>query len=377
MHERILSLIRDVYTAAADETQWLAVLERLGDAFGGGVPGLQYRTGVDGHVRWARFARLDPALSTRILRDYAVQNPWVRATQPLWRPGTIIATHHILPLRELRRTAYYDGILRPAGLEYAFGACVFRRGDDVMNFTVVRSPAKGPYARHELKGVRGLLPHLHRAMQVSERFAALERTRATLAEGLERVQSAVFLLGGSGRVIFANRAARSLAAQQDGLSIGRDGLTAAAQPERLALRSLIDGAVRTSKGEGGGAGGGMRVSRPSLKQPYSVLVTALALEAEAGSPGLATVFVDDPELAPRTSEAVVRHLYGLSAAEARLAKTLTETGSVERAADGLGITRGTARWHLKRIYRKTGTHHQAALVGRLLRGPSQLGVENA
>jgi DNA-binding CsgD family transcriptional regulator len=134
--------------------------------------------------------------------------------------------------------------------------------------------------------------------------------------------------------------------------------------------------VRTSCGEDIGGGGAMHVSRPSSKRPFNLLVTPLRLAPEAGAPpGLATVFVADPERAPQTSEAVVRRQYGLSAAEARLATTLAATGSLERAADALSIARETARWHLKRIYRKTGTHSQSALLGQLLLGAVQVALE--
>jgi DNA-binding CsgD family transcriptional regulator/PAS domain-containing protein len=364
-----------VYRAAADETQWLPVLERLGDAFGGGVSGLQYRTGPEAQVRWGRFARLDPSLGARIVRDYATQNPWVRATQALWRPGVTIPTHHVVPVSDLRRTAFHDGILRPAGVEHAFGACVFRDGDNVLTFTVVRSNVKGAYEPHELPAVRALLPHINAAVQTNARLAALKHARGALADGLEQLHHAVFLVGRSGRVVFANRAARRIAGLHDGLSIDRDGLTAAAHEARISLRSLIDQAVLTSKGEGDSPGGTIRISRPSLNPAYHVLVAPVRLNAGAGSPGLATVFVTDPGLRPRVSEALAGGIYGLSAAEGRLVKALVETGSAERAADILGIAPGTARWHLKRIFRKTGARHQAALVARVLQASQGLAVE--
>jgi DNA-binding CsgD family transcriptional regulator len=37
-----------------------------------------------------------------------------------------------------------------------------------------------------------------------------------------------------------------------------------------------------------------------------------------------------------------------------------------RAADRLGISHNTARTHLQRIYRKTGTSHQGELIRLLL-----------
>jgi DNA-binding CsgD family transcriptional regulator len=375
-HERILSLIRDVYTAAADEALWPAVLVRLSDEFGGGVAGLQYRAGPEGRVTSGRFVRLDPVLQEALRTYYADCNPWVKATQSLLLPGVVIPTHHVVPLSELRRTEFHDGVLRHAQVLHGFGACVLRRDDRLVSFTVVRSDVNGPYEAQEVARVRAILPHLHRAMQVNARFAELRRTHTALADSLERLHHGVVIVNRSGRVIFANRAARSVVAQRDGLAITADGLTAAAPHQRLALRSLVDDAVRTSRGEGAGAGGAMSISRRSLKRPYAVLVAPLPLAPDAEGPsGLASVFISDPEVVTGTTETVARRLYGLSAAEARLAQALVTTASLERAAEQLCIARETARWHLKRIYRKTGTHHQAALVRRLVNGPSKVALD--
>jgi len=71
------------------------------------------------------------------------------------------------------------------------------------------------------------------------------------------------------------------------------------------------------------------------------------------------------------SEAVERYLqarYDLSQTEAHLARHLTVSGSLSATIDSLGITRNTAKTHLRRIYDKTGAHTQlqlARLVHRL------------
>ena len=60
--------------------------------------------------------------------------------------------------------------------------------------------------------------------------------------------------------------------------------------------------------------------------------------------------------------------YDLSQTEAHLARHLTVTGSMNATIESLGITRNTAKSHLRRIYDKTGAHTQlqlARLVHRL------------
>ena len=370
-HERTLSLIRGVYAAAADESQWSVALESLADEYGGGVAGFNYRVG-EGDIRSVRFARVDPDITQDMLSYYATRNPWTRLTQPLFRTGRIIALDALLPSSELRRTEYYDGVLRRVGVQHCFGACLFRDGDTVVTFTAVRPAAGGPYQPAELRRVRAMLPHLQRAVQINTRLSRLQRTHVSLAEGLEQLHHGVVVVDRRGHVRFANRKARAIVAERDGLTISVDGLTASAREDRLTLRSLLSDAVRTSAGEGLGSGGAMIAARPSLKRPFHLVVAPLSLAPETTSPGLATVLISDPEAPAGTIPEAAKRLYGFSPTEARVVQALVATGSVDRSADELCISRETARWHLKRIYRKTGTDSQSSLVRLMSGGPLRL-----
>ena len=112
----------------------------------------------------------------------------------------------------------------------------------------------------------------------------------------------------------------------------------------------------------------MTVSRPSLKRPFLVMVAPLALPLDADDrTGHIAVFVSDPEAPPETMGEVAERLYGLTASETRVASGLMATGDLGQVAEQLRISRETARWHLKRLYRKTDTNRQAGLVVRLSR----------
>ena len=104
----MLSLVRHIYTAAADEGRWPAVLERLSDEYSGGVAGFNYRAGTDGRVRFSRLVRVDPALERAATR-LGGQNPWTRLSQPSFNahgPGFVYASQQMLPPSELQRTEY-------------------------------------------------------------------------------------------------------------------------------------------------------------------------------------------------------------------------------------------------------------------------------
>ena len=58
-------------------------------------------------------------------------------------------------------------------------------------------------------------------------------------------------------------------------------------------------------------------------------------------------------------------MFGLSAAQQRLAAEIVRGHTLPIAASALGISVNTARTHLNRIFDKTGVHSQAALVRNL------------
>ncbi|RWC01769.1 MAG: helix-turn-helix transcriptional regulator [Mesorhizobium sp.] len=64
---------------------------------------------------------------------------------------------------------------------------------------------------------------------------------------------------------------------------------------------------------------------------------------------------------------LLRHVFQLTAAEARLASSLATGGGIDAASARLAIGRETARTQLRAILAKTGTHRQAELTALLSR----------
>jgi len=76
----------------------------------------------------------------------------------------------------------------------------------------------------------------------------------------------------------------------------------------------------------------------------------------------------DRRLEARAAELSTR--FGLTKAEAKLARWLADGGSVIGFAESRGVAPGTVRTHLKSIFAKTGVHRQAQLASLVLgRGP--------
>jgi DNA-binding CsgD family transcriptional regulator len=85
-----------------------------------------------------------------------------------------------------------------------------------------------------------------------------------------------------------------------------------------------------------------------------------AVDAAGRSTALAVVLVHSG-----ACEGCLR-FYGMTPTETRLAAMIISGLPLLQAARELNVSRNTARTHMKRIYAKTETHSQAALVRLLM-----------
>ena len=137
------------------------------------------------------------------------------------------------------------------------------------------------------------------------------------------------------------------------------------------LQRLIAGATGRLDRADAPRGGAMRIPRKSGKPDYTVVAAPLASESSLLESGpVAFLLITDAKSASARPRSMLSELFGLSAAEVRLAERLMLGESPEEAAASLNVKVSTARWHLASLYRKTGTRRQAQLVRLLMSLPS-------
>jgi DNA-binding CsgD family transcriptional regulator len=81
----------------------------------------------------------------------------------------------------------------------------------------------------------------------------------------------------------------------------------------------------------------------------------------------AALFILDPESPSGLQGEALSHLFGLSAAEARVLIELGSGLSIEQIADTHRVSRSTVRTQLQRVFEKTGTRRQAEAVALVCR----------
>ena len=206
------------------------------------------------------------------------------------------------------------------------------------------------------KSVRLLLPHFERAMRLQLRLRAADIQANSATEALDRLTVGIILVDRHAQVVVANRAAEVLLAQADGIGVNASGLCAASPSSTSTLRRMIASAADRTRLAG--RGGALKLDRPSMRRP--LLVRAAPLGAAAGISWIpeprpaVMVLVSDPECSRDTSSDELRALYGLTPTEAAVAAAVGEGRGVKEAADALGIAPTTLRWHLQRVFEKTG-----------------------
>lgn len=357
--ERVLELIDCIYEAAVDPDRWPAFLDRLANTIHGNWTMLLNHDSRAWKASISLSTGADPAMVAHA-QELMPKNPFIARGRQSMRAGGVITGEMLISDRELVRTETYNEILRPNDLHHMIGDPVTCDQYGATLISSLRSKRLGPFGPAEVRLFKTLDPHLRRALQIQQKLAITEGQR----EALDRIPAGCVLLNSGGRILIANRAAEHIFRRNDGISTLGGQLYAAAGPANAKLRECIHAIVfGLSVRQPGGV---VAVPRLNASQPYTVLAAPLPRKPMdwGGCNPAVIVFIADPT-PPTKIEFVLRALYHLTPAEARLACVLANGEGLTRAAEELGISNNTAKTQLQQIFAKTQTGRQAELV-RLL-----------
>jgi DNA-binding CsgD family transcriptional regulator len=363
-------LIDRFYDAAVGVVGWDAALRDLTKAFdaafaafgivGPQAPGRIVHTGID------------PVLVERYLLRHSGRNELAQRTEHL-PVGAVMTDAGLMPKAEFRRTGFYQDCLRPLGLDSLMNLRAARHANGLAaNLCLFRTARQGEFGAVEVAAYERLAPHLCRAIALHLRVAEAEGERRALVGTLETLPRAALLVDGAMRVLRSNQAGATLLAARDGLQTDRaeGGALRARHPEEtVALRRMVAAAVaRSGPGQAADAAEHLCLSRPLPARPPLIVAVLPLGAAGASSIGLppeaaALLLVTDPAQRPDPpSLPLLREAFGLTRAEAEVAARAGQGEEVARIAEALGITPGTTRLHLHRVFEKTGVHRQAELA---------------
>jgi DNA-binding CsgD family transcriptional regulator len=367
----INDLIGAIYDGVGDPALWQHALVRLSDATHSVSALLVARDRVNPEQSRYVLAGCDPDLFQLFLARYAKDCPWTRVADRA-PTGNVFAVDAAVPARELIKTEFYAEILRPQQVLHEGVAILARDASRFVGLSVFRSAKIGHVGSEDLRLLSLVAPHFKRAAQMAWRLATHAAVDAAKSVALDHLDAGVVLLDARGRVLFANRAAEAIFALRDGLTVVREGLRAAWTADTARLQILIAETLR------GSAGGTMRVMRPSLAEPFLLLVAPARGNwywSIDPTPAV-VVFITALDQAVVPDLRLLGPAFDLTTTEAKVAVSIAAGGGVPATARTLRISSNTVHTHLLRIFRKLGVNDQPGLVRVLMRAIAVLPADN-
>jgi DNA-binding CsgD family transcriptional regulator len=367
--DKVLDLVGSIYDAALDPQLWPDILNRIGDAVGGPQTVFGIYDPPNGLVN-VHAPRTDPDFM-RSLFDWAPSNPSLPCIAS-YPPGKVFNGADVVSPDEFTGTAFYQDWWRPAGFSTApLVTNLFAGAAASGHFASHRQLNRSPSDRQK-RLFAVLAQHLVRAVALQRRLHHLTIANERTLTDLDGLEQGFLLVHADARLLFVNGAARTLLDARAGLRLEAGGLSASNADEARKLSGLI-GSCAVGASAATGAGGDMVLRRGAGRLPLDILVIPVQPEtAMASIPStfpqraVAIVLVSDPETEVRARVESLRDRFGLTLAEATFALEIIKGDGRQATADRLGITVGTARSHLSKIFDKTGVRHQAELVRLLL-----------
>jgi DNA-binding CsgD family transcriptional regulator len=358
------TLVARIYHAVPDPSRWGRVVAAL-------AAGVQARSAVlvlhtENHGQRRVFGAGVPVRRLRALERWLAREPrgFDLGRMPD-RPGFVAASSR--GARDpLAQSSLYRQWMQPQGLVHLLVGSLHSPRDHTCRLALFRGAPEGPFGGREIRLLEQLRLHLARAIEVQEAATFATATKAALVGLVNAHHLGVLVSDPNGRLLFANRKARAILEQRDGLVLERPELRSLEPCEAPRLRRAVaDAALGASK-----EGEALLLSRASGRAPLRVLVSALHASQSLGGreSGAALLFVIDSEsLGPSDAESL-RTRFGLTHAEARVACRIAQGERPAEIARALEVSIATVRTHLQRVLEKTGTHRQSELVRCLLTG---------
>lgn len=356
-------VIEYLYEGTLDPAAWDRAMLAIADSIRASGAVLLAFNPSTGSVLRNENHRFDP----EVVRDYA--RYWTfedirlkyALRLPIGQPGTEVSL--AIPLKHSR---IYNEFMVPVDAPHFLPVWLHKSHHKAIALSFQGSLKRGPFEYRDLETIRGLLPHLTRALEIRDRLEAAELRAANLANVLDSTTYGVFVLDEEGKILEANAIASTMLLAKSGLHQGRDGTLKMDGTNGRSPKWIIGAEAPDCA-----AAGPFHIPRND-RLPLSILVTPVP-RANAlwlsGNPAWVFLVFDVERSLPLDQDVIVKDL-GLSEREAEVAALLAAGLQITEVARRMHVTVYTVRSQLKSAFQKTGCHSQAELVRRILLGPA-------
>lgn len=298
---------------------------------------------------------------------YAAHDVWVRGMDAKKLVDRPVVGAQLIDDGAFERTEFYYDFVRPRVPVFHVTCGLLTLGEGRRAILGIHRPRDaGAYSSDEVARMGQLIRHVRSSLFLRGRMQRNNMVVTSALAALNRLTVGVVLLGPAGRVLHANAAAEAVLQARDGIALRDSRVHVANSDEDRRLQRLIAGVLYPNviSKDSPGAGGRMRIGRPSGRLAYAVAVTPAGRNLAVSSAANATalLFVSDPMRRPQNNPAALEAQFGFTPAEARLVHGLMAGQALPVYARNAGITHNTARTQLARALARTGTNSQLELL---------------
>jgi len=348
-------LVDRIYESAFVPDLWPGILAELVE-LGGALSGWLWISNGD-VVRWTASSRearadLQPLMDSGQFSRLERLKRLLRAKQPGFVPDHTLYSS----LEEMGNDPAYRDMLYPRGMGWASGlAIVLPTGDD-MAIALERGYDQGPATPTVIESLNTVYAHLARASFVAARLQ-LERARAA-TQALALLGIPALVLADSGRALAANELIETL-----------DGFVSWRANDRIALTDVrADALLRDAIATVDQDDVPTVRSFPVRNEDSAMIAHVVPIRGSARDmfSSCAAMLMLTPVTRPEApSVELIRSLFDLTPAEARVARGLAAGQTVKDIAAESGTSANTVRSHVKVVLTKTGYTRQADVVALL------------
>jgi DNA-binding CsgD family transcriptional regulator len=361
--EELSLIIGDIYDASLDRAQWPDAVNRIRRYLRASTASLVSQDAVtkavDVHfmlgpeqkfldLYYEKYFKINPIFPTVMFLDIEQKN----------------VVTDVLPTADLIKTRFAKEWLKPQALCDFLFSTLEKSSRGCTVFMMMRHKDQGFFDDQAHRRFSLILPHVRRALLIGNVIEVHKVKAEALAEGLDTLVSAMFIVDGSGRIVHANASGNLMVSDANVLRAPGGRLRAV---DPAADQDLLD--IFTAAQDGDTALGRKGIAVPLKARDDERFVAHVLPMTSAGRRkagvyygAVAAVFIRKAALDLPSPPVVIARQFKLTQAELRVLFSIVEICGVSEVAEVLGIAEATVKTHLQHVFEKTGISRQADLV---------------
>jgi DNA-binding CsgD family transcriptional regulator len=278
--------------------------------------------------------------------------------------GEVASTTELVSYSEYVESRYYKEWVKPQGFVDSWHASLQKSETTSVHLIFWRKGKAGIESDATRDRMRLIVPHLRRAVQISNLVDHGKAEAALFGDTLDGIAAGLFLVDANGRILHANASGHALLARGVVLRASGGKLVSNDASAEQELYRVLDAVGGEQVVPGADTVAVPLTARQGEHYVAYVLplTSGVRRRAGAGYAAAAAVFVQRALLNVPSPQDAIAKLYKLTPMELRVLFAIVQVGGVPEVAAMMGSSSSTIRTHLRRLFSKTGTDRQADLV---------------